>query len=542
MLRWSFTTTEQANWHPVTWLSHALDCQLFQLDAGYHHLTSLLIHCVNSVLLFLLLFRVTAALGRSFLVSALFAWHPFNVQSVAWIAERKNVLSTMFIFLALAAYGWYVRKPRPSRLGTVCVLFALSLASKPMAVTLPFVLLLLDYWPLARIQGLSPGNPAFPLPQRTLKTLLVEKVPLLFLSATSCAITIWAQKAGGAVQSLDVYPLGTRLSNGLYSYVVYIWKTFIPIQFAIDYPHPGHLLPLWKPILAAAVLGAVTAAVWRNRARYPYILVGWLWFLGTLIPVIGIVQVGSQAMADRYAYLPLIGVFLIVAWGGKELAAFLKLPPAVPLWVAILTLATLLFLTTRELDYWQDSVSLWSRALQVSPNSSTSEQHLAAALMEQGDDEEALPHYLNAVRLNPRDLATRSDLGAYYGSHSRTQDAIREFQTVIALSEGAKLAHVRAGAELNIGLAYVGSHDFSNALASFREAYRVDPAMPNRILATLQKTPDTDLPQGAYLQVALLLAASGQRDQGLTMLEKGLQVHPEYQRAKELLAFLASGH
>jgi tetratricopeptide (TPR) repeat protein len=348
------------------------------------------------------------------------------------------------------------------------------------------------------------------------KSLLVEKLPLLILPAASCAITIWAQKAGGAVQSLDLYPLGTRLSNGLYSYLVYIWKTFIPIQFAIDYPHPGHSLPLWKPILAAVVLSAITAAAWRNRARYPYILVGWLWFLGTLIPVIGIVQVGSQAMADRYAYLPLIGVFLIVAWGGKELAAFLKLPRAVPLWVAILTLATLGFLTRRELNYWQDSISVWSRALQVSPSSATSEQHLAAALLESGDDEDALPHYLNAVRLNPKDLSTRSDLGMYYGTHGRTQDAISEFQTVITLSEDAKLAHIRAGAELNIGLAYVGSHDFPKALASFREAYRADPVMPNRILTTLENRHDADLPQGAYLQVALLLAATAREWTAIT--------------------------
>jgi hypothetical protein len=313
---WALISTQQANWHPVTWLSHALDCQLFGLNAGGHHLTSLAIHALNVLLLFILVRQATGAVGCSFVVAAFFAWHPFNVESVAWVSERKNLLSTFFLLLTLGAYGWYVRKPQLKRFLLVIAFFLLALASKPMAVSLPFVLLLLDYWPLQRIAGWT-ARAEESAPQRPFARLLLEKWPLFALSAASCAVTLWVQKAGGAVDSLQVVPWGARLSNAVYSYVIYISKTFWPSGFAVLYPLHQRM-PFSKPGIAMLLLCAVSAAVWKQRVTQPYLPVGWLWFLGTLIPVIGVVQVGQQAMADRYAYVPLIGIFIIVAWGIGE--------------------------------------------------------------------------------------------------------------------------------------------------------------------------------------------------------------------------------
>src|SRR5579863_1250870 len=307
---WALTATDAENWHPLTWLSHALDCQLFGLNPAGHHATNILLHALNATLLFLLLLRATGAQGRSLLVAALFALHPINVESVAWIAERKNVLSTLFFLLTLAAYGWYARKPELKRYLTVVALFALGLAAKPMVITLPFVLLLLDYWPLERIRGWDAqslskltdrkhrqkkraeavvSNKVFRAPQFSFSRLVLEKLPLLALCAGSAAITIVAQRTH-AIQSLGIYPFAGRLENALYAYACYVWKTFWPTRLAFLYPYPRDGRPVW--LLASAVLSllAVSVLVWKLRRTRPYLVTGWLWYLGTLVPVIGVVQ------------------------------------------------------------------------------------------------------------------------------------------------------------------------------------------------------------------------------------------------------------
>jgi len=331
---WAWTTTEAENWHPLTWLSHSLDCQLYELNPAGHHLSSVLLHVLNVLLLFLLLARVTGATGRSLLVAACFALHPINVESVAWVAERKNLLSTLLFLLALGAYGWYARLPNIRRYLVVAVLFALGLTAKPMVITLPFVLLLLDLWPLQRSQGwnrlASPLRPQtrknrrkrleavatenassrFPASQATFSRLVLEKLPLLVFCAGSAVITVIAQQTA-ALRTVAKFPLDTRLENAICAYAMYVCKAFWPARLTIFYPHPGSSLEAWKVWLAALFLMVVSALVWKQRLRRGYLVTGWLWYLGTLVPVIGLVQVGDQAMADRYGYIPLIGIFVM---------------------------------------------------------------------------------------------------------------------------------------------------------------------------------------------------------------------------------------
>src|SRR5580700_2039259 len=316
-VKWAFTSTAAANWHPLTWLSHALDYQLFALNPAGHHLDSVLIHALNAVLLFLLLAWGTKRVGPSLLVAALFALHPINVESVAWVAERKNVLSTLFFFAAIAAYVWYAQKPDWRHYLLVAALFAAGLMAKPMVITLPFVLLLLDYWPLGRTAG-SPSS-VVRVPQLALPKLILEKVPLLFLSGLSAIITVRAQGSAQAVRTLHQFSFAIRIENAIVAYGLYLWKMLWPARLAPLYPHPESTLPVWQVSLSALVLVSVTVLVVVLRSRR-YLLVGWFWFLGTLIPVIGLVQVGDAAMADRYAYIPLVGIFVMIAFGVADLA------------------------------------------------------------------------------------------------------------------------------------------------------------------------------------------------------------------------------
>ncbi len=316
---WAFTTYDQANWHPVTWLSHALDCQLFQLDPAGHHGTNILLHVLNALLLFWVLAQATGFTGRSFMVAALFALHPINVESVVWVAERKNLLSMLFFLLALGAYRWYAREPRPGRYAVIAVLFALGLMAKPQVITLPFILLLWDYWPLQRM--LVEGQPAAigtgaAVPPRRFSSLLLEKLPLVALSAISAVITVMAQRRGGINPELS---LSARLANAIVCYARYVGKAVWPTHLAPMYPHPGSSLANWEVFSALLFLMVVTALVIAARRRR-YLPVGWLWFLGTLIPMIGLVQVGRQAMADRYAYVPFLGLFIMMCWGVADCA------------------------------------------------------------------------------------------------------------------------------------------------------------------------------------------------------------------------------
>lgn len=378
-VKWAFTAFTAANWHPLTWLSHALDYQLFALNPAGHHLDSVLIHAFNAVLLFLVLQWLTGRVGRSLLVAALFALHPINVESVAWIAERKNVLSTFFFVAAIGAYAWYAQNPHWRRYLSVVALFALGLMAKPMVITLPFVLLLLDYWPLGRTPGSPPSH--VHAPQLPISQLLMEKIPLLAISAASALVTVEAQRGGYAVRTLHQFSLAGRIENAVVSYALYLWKMLWPARLAIAYPHAAAGLPTWQWVLSELGLIGITAmAVIFRRRRY--VTVGWLWFLGMLIPVIGLVQVGDAAMADRYAYLPLIGIFVIIVWSVGD---WLQVQNVAQVWRVVPVFGVLIALsgvTRRQMSYWDSEYDLWSHSLAVAEENPFAHDALGTVLMD----------------------------------------------------------------------------------------------------------------------------------------------------------------
>jgi len=405
-IRWAFTSTDAANWHPLTWLSHALDCQLFALRPMGHHLDNVLIHALNAVVLYLVMAWLTKRVGPSLLVAALFAMHPLNVESVAWVAERKNVLSTLLFFLAIAAYAWYARKPDWRRYLLVAALFAAGLMAKPMVITLPFVLLLLDYWPLHRMPARSGAPGADGAAPIVWSRLVLEKIPLLGLSAASAVITMMAQQGGGAMHTLGESPFAVRLENAIVSYLLYLWKMIWPARLAALYPFPTTLLPLWQVLLSALVLIGMTMLVFAFR-RKRYLPFGWFWFLGTLVPVIGLVHVGGASMADRYAYTPLIGIFVMIAWSLDDWAQARRVPKV---WLAIpaaCLLTTLSFVTWQQIRTWESAYALWERALSVTEQNPFAHESLADALM------------------NPNGAMTANDLRSFSTEQERI-DAARQ--------------------------------------------------------------------------------------------------------------------
>jgi len=476
-VKWAFTNYYEANWHPLTWLSHALDAQLFGLNPVGHHYTNVVLHGLNAVLLFLLLQSATGFTWRSLMVAALFALHPVNVESVAWASERKNVLSMMFLLLALQAYGWYARRPAVGRYALLAGLFACGLMSKPQVITLPFLLLLWDYWPLGRLAGAddtlaaSASLRAGREPART-PALLLEKLPLFLMALASAVVTMQAQKAGGAIHSPVLYPFSLRLENAMVSYSRYIGKAFWPASLSPLYPHPLDLLRFWQVIASSIFLLVMTALVIRNRRR-GYLVTGWFWFLGALVPMIGLVQVGEQAMADRYAYLPFVGLFLMVSWGLAEWAETKKISSA---WLAVPALAILVafgVLTYRQIGYWRNSETLWSYALRVtSVRSYKAHFNLAVTYDAEGRYDEAVEQFRDAIDPRDDDPRIHLGLGIYDQRHGHAQEAIKEFHSVLGLSADAAM---RADALTNLGSAYQQLHDYAHAHESFVEALRLDP-------------------------------------------------------------------
>ena len=361
-LSWAFTTIDCTNWHPLTWLSHMLDCQLFGLNPQGHHLTNLVFHIANSLLLFLWLLSLTRALGCSFLVAALFALHPLNVESVAWVAERKNVLSTFFWLLTMWAYVWYVERPRLGRYMLILVCFSLGLMAKPMLVTLPVVLLLLDYWPLGRLslQGLAVAEPsAKPGPGVTIRRLVFEKLPLFVISALSSVVTFYAAKVGGAISSFHDFPVTHRIANAMLAYISYLYMIFWPVHLSVLYPLRQYL-PIWQALAAGLALAVLSLLALKQARLRPYLLVGWLWYLCTLFPVIGLVQVGNQAMADRYTYVPCIGLFIVLAWGMADLMARWSAAKFLFPVGAGVVLSALMICTWIQVSYWRDTICCMS--------------------------------------------------------------------------------------------------------------------------------------------------------------------------------------
>jgi Flp pilus assembly protein TadD len=465
-VREAFSVFRSGNWHPVTWLSHMADVQLFGLDAGWHHLVGVALHATSAILLFTLLRGATGSVWRSAFVAALFAVHPLHVESVAWVAERKDVLSTALFLAALNAYVAYARRPRPGPYAAVVALFGLGLLAKPMLVTFPFVLLLLDAWPLRRLAG----GPSAGFAQRGPGPLVLEKLPLLARSAAASVLAVLAQSAAEADVSAARVAMGARIANAIVSYDGYLGKTVWPARLAEYYPHPyvfGGGLPGWQIAGAAAILLAITGVALRERSRRPYLLVGWLWYLGTLVPVIGLVQVGLQASADRYTYIPLIGVFVAVVWGIGD-----AIPPAwhrIAAAGACAALAALGWVAHAQASVWRDSESLHRHALAVSEQNWKAWVSLGDALSEAGRPAEALAAYQEGLRIVPEFAGAWNGVGVALGRLGQPEQAIEP------LSRAVRIEPAFAEAWYNLGTAYgnLGRHD--EAARCFRRALQQDP-------------------------------------------------------------------
>jgi tetratricopeptide (TPR) repeat protein len=503
---WAFTTGYQANWHPITWLSHMTDIELFGFKAGGHHLTNLLFHIGNTILLFWLLLRMTGAPFCSVFVAALFAVHPVHVQSVAWIAERKDVLSTFFFLLTLGAYFRYVREPRPTRYLPILVFCGLGLMAKPMLVTLPFVLLLLDFWPLGRMTFGAKSS---------IRTLIIEKVPLFVLSAASSVITVIVQQKGGAVAELEAVPMIYRVANASIAYFAYIKKMFWPTDLAVLYPTTLHFRAWW--VAPALGLIALSILAFRAAKRQPYITVGWFWYLGTLVPVIGLVQVGKQAMADRYTYIPSIGLLIVVVFGLANAAGSRPERNTILATVGGLAVGACIWLTSVQLGYWSSSEALWEHTISITTDNSMALLNLGDALLNAGKVDEATKRYFEALRIEPQSAEAHYGLGLTFTKSGRANDAIAHFDEALRLArEGKTLIDDGrlATAHFNIGILRAKQGQIDDAGNHFADAVRANPRF-----AEAQNS------LGAHLMV------QGKFEEALTHLQEAIRLKPDFATA-----------
>jgi tetratricopeptide (TPR) repeat protein len=421
---WAFTTFATGNWHPLAWLSHMADVSLFGVDPGMHHLVNAALHAANAILLFGFLAGATGARWRSAFAAALFALHPLHVEPVAWVSERKELLCAFFALSSIVAYRWYAARPGVIRYLAVAGTFALALLSKPMAVTLPFLLLLLDWWPLGRLR---PGDLA------SVRRLALEKVPLLLMSVGASAVTLVAQQGGGAIRTLEEIPFGWRVANALASYAAYLRQAAWPSGLAVLYPHPGDGLSIAVAAFSALLLAGVTVAAVRGRDRFRWLLPGWLWFLGMLVPVIGLVQAGAQARADRYAYLPLAGLVVIAAWGGEALFRRLATGKRAAAAVACAILAALALLARTQAGYWKDGPTLYTRALRVTERNWKAHYGLGTALLGEGRDGEALRSFEAALAIRPEFAEAHTNAGVALMRMGRAEEAAAHFREALAI-------------------------------------------------------------------------------------------------------------
>jgi tetratricopeptide (TPR) repeat protein len=509
-VKWAFTTTHASNWHPLTWLSHMLDCQLFGLSAGGPHLVNVLFHTLNAVLLFLLLLRLTSAFWQSALIAALFAWHPLRVESVAWVAERKDVLSACFGLLTLMAYVHYAQRRKQGKAaavdyGLAWLFFALGLMSKPMLVTLPFIFLLLDYWPLQRAPGGGPGLARW-------SRLVWEKGPFLALAAASCVVTFIAQQHGEAVAPLASYPLRFRLENAVVAYADYLLKSVWPVHLAVIYPLSENL-PLVSVLTATLTLILISWLAWRRRRPEPYLLTGWLWFLGMLVPVIGLVQAGMQSMADRYTYLPQIGLFLGVTFCIGHWAAKRRLNPVVMISVAGIVLAGCLILTARQLQYWRDSETLFRHALAVTQDNPVAQNNFGTALLQEGRMDEAMAHFQKAVEIDPDYAVAHDNLGNILLQKGRVDEAIAQFQKALEAKPDYAEVHY------NLGIILLQRGQVDEAIAHYQRALEAKPDFVK-----------------AHYNLGNILLRKGQVEEAITHYQKALAIQPDYADAHFNLA------
>lgn len=555
---WAFTSAHSSNWHPLTWISHQLDCQLYGLKPWGHHLTNVILHILNTLLLFLLLGRLTGSMWRSAFVAALFAIHPLHVESVAWIAERKDVLSTAFWLLTMWMYVRYVDNPSIERYVPVIAVYALGLMAKPMLVTLPLVLLLMDYWPLRRW--------ALGEKKEFRWALVYEKLPLLALALVSCVVTFVVQQRSGSVGTISHISIGVRLANALVAYASYLAKMVFPSGLAVIYPHPLESLPGWEVVACAFLLVAVSLAAFRSRKRYPYFAVGWLWYLITLIPVIGIVQVGEQAMADRYTYVPLIGIFIAIAWCIPELLARFggqryRRPVAIIAGVVVVALIPCAWV---QASYWRDNITLFRHALACTSDNFIAHNNLAAALQTDGQIDEAIAEYQEAVRICPACVPAHSSLADALLSQGKTEEARDQYAEAVRYEPDSPTYHLNLGIALqklgrnseavaefkeairlkpdyakahgSLGNSLVQMGETDDAIAEYREVLRIDPGdeIAKRNLEAVQSHRNSpnmragaapDSAQGHHL-AGLALAKAGRMDEAVAEYEKALEIDP----------------
>jgi len=502
---WAFTTTENSNWHPVTWISHMLDVQLFGLDAGKHHRTNLALHAANTVLLLLILVRMTGALWRPAFAAALFAVHPLHVESVAWIAERKDVLSTLFWLLTLAAWLRWLSSKTSARYAVVLVLFAVGLMTKPMLVTLPFTLLLFDFWPLKRTAHSS---------------LLKEKAPLFAMAVASCVVTVWAQRAGGALQSLESFAFSERLANAMLSYVGYLGKTLWPASLAVFYPYAHVRLASPTAIASTLIVIFITMAVLRFEKKIPYVTFGWLWYLATLVPVIGFVQIGQQAMADRYTYVPLIGIFVAVAWVLAEFARRSRAARFLVATSAAFAMAGLLVVTRVQVRTWADSVSLFTHALAVTKDNWTAHNNLGGFFSESGKPDLAIAEFEKTLRIRPDFAEGHYNLALALGRTGRQEESIEHYGEALRLKPDYVEAHY------NLANTLLLAGRLPEAMEQYGSALRLRPNDAN-----------------AHNNLAVALNRSGRRSEAIAHYREALRIRPDFESAAENLKKLeeASG-
>jgi tetratricopeptide (TPR) repeat protein len=507
-IKWAFTTGHASNWHPLTWLSHQLDYSLFDGNSGAHHLVNVLFHVANSLLLLIVLNRLTKRLWPSAFVAALFALHPLHVESVAWVAERKDVLSTFFWFLTMLAYTRYAEKPSAFRYVTTLILFALGLMSKPMLVTLPFVLLLLDYWPLDRI--------------RNLKKVVIEKIPFFLLSAVSSIITYAVQQKGGAVA---VAPLNERLANAVYSYLAYIGKMFWPSNLAVLYPQPAGGIPSAKVVLYAFILVLITAIIIYFCKRHKYLLVGWLWFLGTLVPVIGIVQVGSQSLADRYTYVPLIGLFIVIAFAAADLFSKMPFRKIILSILAVAILSACAIATSIQLRYWKNSISLFEHTIAVTKDNAIIYNSYASVIGPLGEYEKAVKYLTEAVRIMPDFPEAHYNLGNALRNLGNFDEAVKQYNITLKLDPAYTSAHYA------LGLALADKGDYDAAIEQYKICLKPDTVRPRNITRAGPDTPKL------LASIGSAFAQKGQFALAIEYYNQALKLNPDYVPANALLAF-----
>jgi Flp pilus assembly protein TadD len=542
-LAWAFTTFYRSNWHPLTWIAHMIDSQLFGLNAGGHLLVNALIHVANTLLVFWFLLRATHARWPSALVTALFALHPLHVESVAWASERKDTLSAFFGLLSLIAYVRYAEAPSSSRYAWTAITLALGLLAKPMLVTWPFVMLLLDYWPLRRLSQ-STSRKNFLV---SIVPLLREKLPLFALVTASAVITFVAQSHGGAVNTFADASVALRLSNALVSYAKYLLLTFWPNNLAVYYPLPPMGIPAWQIIGAAFLLIGITELCLFQRRIRPYLIIGWLWFLGTLVPVIGLVQVGGQTMADRYFYIPSIGLFVALVFGLADIAKTRHVAPSVSAAIAGGVLLVLATLTNAQIHRWSDSFTLFNHALAVTPLNLVAEQGLGLATDKSGRYDEAAVHFEKALRIRPNSYTDLVNMGIMRLKQGRLPEAIEYCQAAIRSRPDAPKAHVQLGLALwkqnrneaaldemrrasqlapkdadirnYLGVALLGLGRIPEAIDQFHEAVRLN---PNNAAA-------------AHANLGLALLESGKPRQSIPEFEAALRLNPELKVAADNL-------